>query len=59
MMYSIKVKASPCFHQTNFILINNYIMYAILSVVIGICIGCSPLGNSRMVKIIVMALTGG
>ena len=34
-------------------------MYSILARVIGIFTGWSPLGNSRVVKIILMALTGG
>jgi hypothetical protein len=34
-------------------------MYSLIAVAVGICIGCSPLGNSRMLKVIIMALTGG
>jgi hypothetical protein len=34
-------------------------MYSLFAVAIGISIGCSPLGNSRILKVIVMALTGG
>jgi hypothetical protein len=34
-------------------------MNSLIAVGIGICIGCSPLGNSRMLKVIIMALTGG
>jgi hypothetical protein len=33
-------------------------MYSALAVVLGICIDCSPLNNSRMLKVIVVALTG-
>lgn len=34
-------------------------MYSILAVLLGIAIGCSPIGNSRTLRIIVIALTGG
>lgn len=34
-------------------------MYSLLAIAVGICVGCSPLGSSRMLKIIVMTLTGG
>jgi len=34
-------------------------MYSLLALVLGVCIGCSPLGNSKIVKIIVLAVTGG
>ena len=34
-------------------------MYFLITIAVGICIGCPPLGNSQMLKIIIMALTGG
>jgi hypothetical protein len=34
-------------------------MYSIIAIAIGICIGLSQLGNSRMLKTIIVALTGG
>lgn len=34
-------------------------MSALISIVIGLAIGFSPLGNSRVLKIIIIALTGG
>lgn len=34
-------------------------MYSLIAVALGICIGCLPLGNSRVLKIIIMALTRG
>ena len=30
-----------------------------MAAVVGICIGLSPLGNSRILKVMIMALTGG
>ena len=34
-------------------------MYSRIAIAIDICIEFSPLGKSRMLKIIVLALTGG
>jgi hypothetical protein len=34
-------------------------MYSVIALVLGICIGCSPLGKSRILKVIAVALTGG
>lgn len=34
-------------------------MYSLLAAVLGICIGSSPLGNSKILKVIIVALTGG
>ena len=34
-------------------------MYSLLSVVIGLCLGFSPLGNSRILRIFIMSVTGG
>jgi hypothetical protein len=34
-------------------------MYSLIAIAVGICIGCSPLGNSRVLKVLVIALTGG
>ena len=34
-------------------------MYSLLAIGVGICIGCSQLGNSRILKVVIMALTGG
>lgn len=34
-------------------------MYALLFVVVGLCIGFSPLGNNRILRIFIMAVTGG
>ena len=32
---------------------------ALIAMGIGLCIGFSPIGNSKIVRIIVMAVTGG
>ena len=34
-------------------------MYSAFAVLLGICIGCSPLSSNRILKIIVIAVTGG
>ena len=34
-------------------------MESIIAVTVGMCLGFSPLGTSRVLKIVVMALTGG
>lgn len=34
-------------------------MSAVIAIGIGLAIGFSPLGNSRVLKIIIIALTGG
>ena len=34
-------------------------MGSLISIVIGLCIGFSTLSNSRILRVIVMALTGG
>jgi len=34
-------------------------MESLIAIGIGLCIGFSPIGNSKIVKIIVMAVTGG
>ena len=34
-------------------------MYSVCAVFIGMIIGFSPLGNNRLLKLIVIALTGG
>jgi hypothetical protein len=34
-------------------------MEALIAIGIGLCIGFTPIGNSKLVKIIVMAVTGG
>ena len=36
-----------------------FVMYSVFSVLLGICIGCSPLASNKILKIIVMAVTGG
>lgn len=34
-------------------------MEVLIAMGIGLCIGFSPIGNSKVVRIIVMAITGG
>jgi len=34
-------------------------MEALIAIGIGLCIGFTPIGNSKLVKIIVIAVTGG
>jgi hypothetical protein len=34
-------------------------MKVLISIGIGLCIGCSPLGRNEIVKLIVMGVTGG
>jgi hypothetical protein len=34
-------------------------MYSLLAIAVGLSIGYSPLGNSRILKVVIMALTGG
>ena len=34
-------------------------MYSVCAVFIGVLIGFSPLGNNRLLKLVVIALTGG
>ena len=34
-------------------------MNSLIAIVVGVCIGFSPLGDSRILRVIIMALTGG
>jgi hypothetical protein len=34
-------------------------MESLIAIVIGLCIGLSPLSNNKLFRIIVMAITGG
>ena len=34
-------------------------MSSLIAITLGLCIGISPLGSSRIVKIIVLSVTGG
>ena len=58
MLRNKKVSSIIIFKNVIKIYKDNY-MYSLLAIAVGICIGCSPLGNSRMLKVIIMALTGG